>query len=81
MAMGPGKKSTGWDFWSIESLFALATDLLHLSGLDDLLEMIGFFDNDCSDDIGFTQAYYEHAQDNLTGLFWEPLGASKLYRH
>jgi hypothetical protein len=42
MAMGPGKRSTGWDFWSIESLFALATDLLHLSGLDDLLEMIGF---------------------------------------
>jgi hypothetical protein len=36
MAMGPGKRSTGWDFWSIE------TDLLHLSGLDDLLEMIGF---------------------------------------
>jgi hypothetical protein len=44
MAMGPGKRSTGWDFWSIESLSALANDLLYLSDLDDRLEMVSFWD-------------------------------------
>jgi len=44
MAMGPEKRSTGWDFWSIESLLALANDLLYLSDLDDLLKVIGLLD-------------------------------------
>jgi hypothetical protein len=44
MAMGPGKRSTGLDFWSIESLFALANGLLYISNLDGPLEIVRFMD-------------------------------------